>query len=281
MTARRNPGAPQRHHPLYSGVALISAAIFVAILGVTLWLTGGRAFTPGPLSAVSRSGQQSGGFDHHAAFAAECTQCHVPFQSIAAADSAAACEACHTGVREARRDGVQLHGRLDTAQCVDCHTEHGGADVDLVAAALDHFTAADHAQLFPLDGEHAIVECADCHAGPTYSAVPTTCAGCHTEPETHLGTYGDDCATCHTPAAWAPAVLVDHAFALDHGELGTLSCQLCHTTAYTTYTCTECHTTERMRDEHDDLALTAAELADCAACHVTGTAQELEELEER
>lgn len=264
-----------RQHPLLSPIAIISTVILLFGLGMALYMTGGRAFSPGELSAETNISRQSGGFDHHAAFADDCTQCHTPFAGIAEAN----CLACHTIIDEqiAMSDG--LHGNLTNTTCTLCHSEHQGGDFNLVADALITFEPSHHAAFFALDGAHAAVACADCHTGAHYIDTPTDCVNCHAEPDIHAGLFGTTCTNCHTTVGWQPATLTNHTFIIDHGGLTDLPCQACHADTYTAYSCATCHEPSLMADEHDNIVSTSAELAACATCHVTGTEAEMETLE--
>lgn len=262
----------QRHHPLFSPVALLSTLILLVLLGVALWQTGGRAFSPGALSAVSISGQQSGGFPHHAAFADDCTQCHVSFVGV----TAVSCEKCHTQIATQRQQQTGLHGRINAADCAACHQEHRGQDYDLFHAAFAHFTNQHHAAIFLLDGAHTNLDCVQCHQDDRYIGTDSACVACHAEPVLHEGLFGTDCAACHTTVQWRPARLAHHVFPLDHGGTGDIPCVTCHTETLTTFTCDACHTPADMAREHDDLALTPIEMAACTTCHATGTEEEAE-----
>lgn len=100
---------------------------------------------------------------------------------------------------------------------------------------------------------------------------PHQCAACHEEPAVHAERFGLDCARCHTLAAWTPALLVRHVFALEHGGQGDIACQTCHVESYTQHTCYGCHDhlPEQMPEIHTNTEMTA-ELENCAACHPTG-----------
>ncbi len=155
-----------------------------------------------------------------------------------------------------------MAGHVQTfgADCAGCHDGTGN---------MANF---DHARVFVLDGAHAPLACADCHAGQRFQGTPAECAGCHAEPAVHAGVFGLECAACHTTEAWLPAALRAHTFPLDHGEEGLLACATCHTTTYAEYTCFECHEHEpqEMAEEHAKEGISAAELTDCAACHPAG-----------
>jgi hypothetical protein len=267
---------PPRQHPLLSPVAIVSTILLLLSLGAALYFTGGRAFSPGQLSAISHSGMESGGFTSHASFADDCNACHVPFGGV----SAEKCTDCHTTIADHRTQQTGLHGRLAETACTSCHTEHIGTENDLFATALDQFTSDHHAVLFVLDGAHAERDCIDCHADEQYVATPADCVGCHSEPDLHANLFGTDCAACHTTAEWQPARLAMHQFPLDHGDDGQIPCATCHVDSMATFTCVDCHASAEMVDEHDELRLTSAELNACTTCHVTGTSAETERLEE-
>jgi hypothetical protein len=189
-----------------------------------------------------------------------CLDCHQGATSdpnSLAADTGAACLDCHAAAAPNEMAGhVQRYG----PDCAGCHD--GG----------DRMAGFEHAQVFVLDGAHAPLACAVCHAEQQFRDTPNECAGCHAEPEIHAGSFGSECAACHTTAAWLPAGLRAHTFPLDHGETGVLACVTCHTQTYAEYTCYGCHEHEpqAVAREHTEEGIQADELADCAACHPTG-----------
>jgi hypothetical protein len=198
-----------------------------------------------------------------------------------------ACEACH--------------GENEFSSPIDCRSCHEAAAPEFVAGhtvlfggdclachdGLDAAADFEHAAVFPLDGAHVQVDCAACHelgeaflAGAAWGARPARdCVACHAEPEIHAGLFGTDCQRCHTVAAWAPAELTQHTFPLDHGGEGKIPCQTCHVSTYADYTCTNCHAHDpaATRAEHLEENISAAELAECAACHPTGSEDEADE----
>ena len=56
---------------------------------------------------------------------------------------------------------------------------------------------------FLIDGAHAKIECAKCHANGKYVGAARDCVACHHDP--HNNKFGLQCATCHTTNAWKPA----------------------------------------------------------------------------
>lgn len=195
----------ERQHPIFSPIALLSTLILAGALGIGIFLTGGRAFSPGDLSAVNNSGQLVGNFETHADFADDCGQCHEPFKGV----TAVLCENCHENVTVQRETGEGIHGRIDPTEvqaCANCHLEHRGADYDLLQAAILHFdhgvtrfSLAKH----PTDYDGSLLECESCHTDTNdYSQVGPACQDCHQQADTefmaiHTQTYGDNCLNCH------------------------------------------------------------------------------------
>ena len=171
--------------------------------------------------------------------------------------------------------------------CASCHSEHNGADFQLVhwepsREAMDHSKTG-----FALTGKHAGAACAICHKADlvpvaaragilvkdlsrTYLGLSRDCATCHQDE--HRGQLGKECARCHTAEAWKPASLFRHAkakFPLTGAHEKT-PCAKCHTSIadgkpYIKYTglaftqCTACHT-----DPHK-----GSFAARCESCHNT------------
>ncbi|MFQ5768394.1 MAG: hypothetical protein ACE5ID_10490, partial [Acidobacteriota bacterium] len=98
---------------------------------------------------------------------------------------------------------------------------------------------------WPLEGQHATLDCADCHKtkfkvspvtgllkrsdpGSSWLGLETNCISCHQDP--HGGALGEDCLSCHTQRRFKPAPRFDHArtdFPLT-GQHLTLKCDDCH-----------------------------------------------------
>lgn len=99
---------------------------------------------------------------------------------------------------------------------------------------------------------------------------PHRCVACHEEPAVHADRFGLNCARCHTPQYWKPALLVRHTFLLDHGGEGQVTCQTCHVANYYENSCYGCHdhTVSDMQQVHLAEAIVAYD--DCVLCHPTG-----------
>jgi hypothetical protein len=105
------------------------------------------------------------------------------------------------------------------------------------------------------------------------------CSSCHVAPADTLhrglgqGAMTAQCSSCHQSSAWKPASF-DHArFFLLTGP-HALPCNGCHLTQnFKQATCTSCHAHEigRMRALHAEEGI--GNIANCVACHRTGTAE--------
>ena len=140
-----------------------------------------------------------------------------------------ACERCHPAgakFRDARSRCADCHANDDAHQgrlgndCARCHEETAWRKAEF-----------DHARTrFPLEGKHAQVACALCHAGERYKDTPRDCASCHALDDAHKGRFGNKCETCHATSGWKQARF-DHArdahFPLD-GAHGKIACEACH-----------------------------------------------------
>ena len=261
----------ERQHPIFSPVALISTLILGVGLAVGVYLTGGRAFSPGELSALNHSGEPIANVLSHADIGNDCGQCHEPFRGI----QADLCQECHQNIA-IDREGDGLHGRLpNVAQCGSCHLEHLGLDYDLKSAAVAIF---DHS-LTDFDLTHHDVEsvsaemvCADCHIDEgSYAMQNSTCDSCHRELDAEFMTqhgeaYGSNCLTCHDGLdTLSDFTMTQHAelFALT-GAHETTRCESCHAGGEFEGTSQECVACHAEPEKHQAMFGT-----DCAECHTT------------
>lgn len=182
----------------------------------------------------------------------KCADCHATKTAIAASGAMhtrlrpafAKCADCHADAH-----GAQLASRPGNGTCEACHTDAGWKP--------STFSQAAHAKLrLPLDGRHAVIECAACHAltRPGLAALPnpqsfgaakaalklpeTECVSCHVDP--HGARYAkggafavsEGCRGCHGTTSWRPATLdvAQHgrfAFRLE-GAHRAAPCVSCH-----------------------------------------------------
>ena len=86
------------------------------------------------------------------------------------------------------------HGDSFKTSCADCHKTNSWK-VDWKGIDFDHKTTK-----FPLEGQHQVVSCKDCHTSLEFAKAQTECNSCHTD--IHEQTVGNECARCHTPNSW-------------------------------------------------------------------------------
>ena len=179
------------------------------------------------------------------------------------------CAACHdnhvykgtpTDCFSCHGDDDEHEGRFGT-DCETCHSPEGWEP-----ARFDHNRSA-----FQLTGAHIAVDCAACHVNDVFQGTPSTCVGCHAEPNEHAGQFGTDCAACHSTNAWKPAGYNGpHTFPMDHGDAA--SCSDCHVGSLTTWTCYTCHDQGEVIEEHDKEGI--GDISNCLRCHPTGEEDE-------
>ncbi len=230
-------------------------------------LVGGRyvrRVAPGPLSAVhGRNSELNGSWD--------CSSCHGGIGET----MAEACLECHGEVATQlqRRDG--LHGRLDPTladACARCHGEHHGdafVPVNPRSFALAGFADLaqfDHAQVgYALDGKHAELSCAKCHANADVGELPpggwrylgqhVDCATCHADP--HAERMAPTCAQCHSTNDW------DRTLPFAHDDYLPLI------GGHAKASCRDCHAADGAHALEAQTATRRAPARSCADCHAS------------
>ncbi|HEY5923870.1 MAG TPA: cytochrome c3 family protein [Kofleriaceae bacterium] len=139
----------------------------------------------------------------------DCEDCH-PQRKFAETPATCSADGCHA-------DDDAHKGRLGD-KCERCHVETGDN-------TFNHNTMS----VFPLDGKHLDVRCADCHPSITFKPRPQTCFGCHPEPRVHKGQYGTACEQCHTTRTFQDVKPLHDVgdFSL-RGMHDSLACERCH-----------------------------------------------------
>lgn len=204
-------------------------------------------------------------FAAHAKEIRECADCHESFERGGENDR---CIKCHEPVGQDLNAGQGFHGRIGdpaAVSCRSCHTEHKGADADIVGFVPESF---DHQRTdFALDGAHASVACTGCHeSGKLYREAPVDCTACHGDEDPHKGRLGERCQDCHQPASWRQ-VEFDHAktrFPLE-GRHADAACALCHPRQRFKETAMKCVSCHRVDDVHRGRLGPK-----CEACHDSG-----------
>ena len=159
------------------------------------------------------------------------------------------CYSCH-----ATKDAHE--GRLGTA-CGSCHNTDGWSQ-----ATFDH-----NLSFFKLTGKHTNVLCDKCHINKVYHGTPLDCYSCHATKDSHKGSLGTSCSTCHNPSGWTPASF-DHnlsAYKLT-GQHINADCKSCHANNVFIGTPTVCYACHAARDAHAGQFGT-----NCETCHSTSS----------
>lgn len=221
-----------------SRTALLGALALAAGL---IALSPRRSLSPGPLT------------EGHTRIASRCLHCHAPLRGL----PAARCVACHPldSIGLARRSLVQpanarpalagMHRDFRGADCLDCHTDHAGADPNGATRAFAHENL----------GAFLLGRCAGCHEGNRPADT------------LHRQATGE-CAACHGTRAWIPASFEhDTFFVLDRDH--NVTCRTCHieSAGYARYTCYGCHehSPVRIAAEHREEGI--GNLGNCVRCH--------------
>ena len=235
-------------------------AAFLALAALTLALVcGGGAVAQNPLERLVSPGELS---NPHAKLEATCASCHETFNKGA---QPAKCLACHKDINWDVQNKRGFHGRspeVAKTECKVCHTEHEGRNTAIVK--LNEKTFDHRFTDMPLLGQHAKVQCAECHQkGVKHAKAPTDCVSCHKPDEPHMGRLGTACATCHVVSGWK-TVSFDHAktqFSLK-GKHATQACASCHVNQQWKGLQTQCVACHAKDDAHE------GKLGkDCASCH--------------
>ncbi len=180
-----------------------------------------------------------------------CSDCHGDDVAVFASDS---CQACHNKLDISF---TQAHILSFGTECLACHD-----GVDRYGNDFNH-----NAFAFQLVGGHAEAACTSCHLNARTIAdlqsAPQDCYSCHWQDDPHAGSYGNDCAACHSAKSWSPANF-DHnlsVFKLE-GEHAKAACEDCHVNKVFKGTPTDCYSCHQQDDDHQGQFGTQ-----CDACH--------------
>lgn len=191
-----------------------------------------------------------------------CTQCHTLGNQV----DNNKCLECHEEIQSLMDQKRGLHNSKDVRgkDCATCHSEHHGRNFDMARFNEDDF---DHDLTgYELTGAHGRIDCRECHLPDfiedpelkkrkeTFLGLEQDCIACHED--YHQNTLAsNDCASCHSTEAFAPADFFDHddtAYPLEgkHVEVE----------------CIECHQKE-IRNGKDFQRFADLEFGNCIDCH--------------
>lgn len=159
-------------------------------------------------------------------FGNHCNNCH------------ASCGECHVSQPNLVGGGL-IDGHIFNAtpsmtrNCTACHGSRVG----------NEYLGKHDGLLADVHFRQGRMTCLACHSGHEMHGAPDNCEACHTAPETttavppdhrYDGVQNPSCEACHVTAALGKDDIEMHQ---QHG--GELSCQVCHSVAYTS--CDGCH----------------------------------------
>ena len=189
------------------------------VLSPTAWQ---RMASPGMLS-------QSHAFLEH-----NCAACHTSVKGV----EAVSCIVCHaTNAALLQRQPTAFHASVSS--CSECHHEHRGTHEPLAVmdhAALsrvglrqlkenpdpateDRLTSAFFIRWLKQHDSDSVSPSK--HTGLMPQEAILNCAICHGSKDKHVGLFGQDCAQCHSSAAWTIA-------AFRHPTPTSQDCAQCH-----------------------------------------------------
>lgn len=225
----------RRQHPFLSTSGILVTAVLLAVLGILLWRSGGKAFSPGRLSVKSKPGVSLQGFASHAAFEGDCSLCHQPLQKA----QHMLCLDCHEDVQGDIDQKKGTHALIDSIErCFSCHSDHQGEGFDPTLAAYAHFDHSNtHFSLIrhQVNYDTTPIACSSCHTTQgEFTASVTACAVCHASHDLaftiqHAVDFGEGCIPCHD--GHDRMAEFDHqatAFPLEDAHAG-VACAACHT----------------------------------------------------
>lgn len=181
----------------------------------------------------------------HADLEKTCSNCHEDF---AKKGQTPRCLACHKQIASDRSRKSGFHGtepEASTGECRACHTDHKGRKAVIVQFDKETFSHAF--TRFALTGAHKSARCDGCHKpAQKYRAAPSQCVECHRQSDTHKGSLGNNCASCHSDTAWTKTKRFDHAatrFSLTgaHGKVACAGCHAGERYKNTPRSCVACH----------------------------------------
>jgi hypothetical protein len=242
------------------------------VLGLVVLFTGGKAFSPGSLTAKSNPDRIYGGFETHADFEAQCRRCHQPLKTT----QDQLCLECHTQEAFQIENKQGTHGVIENMQsCQSCHPEHRGNEFDPTAEARRIFNHSPLGFSLTNHGFHYDMNpmlCVDCHPDmQNYAFSLESCTQCHAQYDAefmaqHSQEYGTQCLSCHDG--------VDRMRQFDHastdfplqGKHADLTCVQCHVPNQTDEQFTQI--SAECQDCHAEPEVHAGLFGDdCATCH--------------
>lgn len=189
-----------------------------------------------------------------------CSDCH----SSGFSGTPTECAACHQDNFNNAQNPNHSAAGLST-ECQNCHTTSAW-----IPSTFNHSLTG-----FPLQGQHAAIQCSSCHQGTT-GGLSGICFDCHqsdynSAPNHVAQNYPTNCEMCHNSVAWNQSKFnhQNTSFPLT-GAHTNVNCLDCHSGGFagTTSICSDCHIqhyNQSTNPNHTALQLPT----DCNMCHTT------------
>jgi len=195
----------------------------------------------------------------------DCAECH---KNNVYAGTPRDCYGCHREDYEGTDDPNHVAAGFPTT-CELCHRPN---DASFGQASFNHNS------IFPLQGEHATLDCAECHKNNIYAGTPRDCYGCHRsdyegtrDPNHAAAGFPTTCELCHRPtdSSFEQGSLNHNSIYPLLGRHATLDCTECHINnvyAGTPRDCYGCHRSD-YENARDPNHVAAGFPTTCDACH--------------
>lgn len=165
------------------------------------------------------------------------------------------------------------HGPGFNISCSLCHSTKSW-QFDRKIYSFDHSKTK-----LPLSGQHAVINCRDCHKTLVFSEAKSMCIDCHAD--VHQATVGSECSRCHSSDSWLVKNITEIHNLSRFPLLGahrTADCFLCHKSeSLARYDvpgieCIDCHRQEYLSTTSPNHA-EAGFPEDCSRCHPVNALQ--------
>ena len=190
-----------------------------------------------------------------------CTQCHELGEKVLNSK----CLECHEEIQSLITNNKGYHADASVVKkdCFECHSDHHGRKFDMVRFDEDNFN--HNKSGYKLEGEHAVVDCRDCHTSDyiqnseinkrdnTFLGLEQECLSCHDD--FHQKTLANDCLSCHDMNGFNPVTNFDHD-KTDYILKGK----------HIEIECVECHK-KTTKNGVDFQEFTNLSFGDCVSCH--------------
>lgn len=165
------------------------------------------------------------------------------------------------------------HGSEFKISCSTCHSA-GGWSLDTSVYSFNHNSTE-----LPLKGQHAKINCRQCHISLVFSEAKSQCFDCHRD--VHESTTGSDCSRCHTSDSWL-VTNINEIHRLSRfplmGAHRTTDCAMCHKSESMLrfdvggINCIDCHQAEFLATtspNHSQVGFSQ----ECVSCHPVNATQ--------